>query len=325
MAMASVYRVDYFGFLKSFRKWWWFYALMIVLGLGIGITFCLILPSKYKAISTLLPNQSKESKFNRLEAIASRFGIDSPVAGNNFVDFLEPIIGSKTFLLKLADFPVERPSGNVRLYDSFKYPRKSPILDSLIYLSNMRGMIKYQKKSSGMVEISVTADTPGLAAGLVNQITMLINEFSQEYNFATLRAHVAYLSDQTATALGAKSKKNENLVRFLENNRGIDPTVSPALFARYSDLKTEAEIANQKYLLLRNQLESAELGLTKKESILMILDYASEPYFKDSPKRKQILATYFLVAIILSFLIHITREILVRMIRAAMAEAARKV
>jgi len=165
-------------------------------------------------------------------------------------------------------------------------------------------MVRLKKSASGGMEIFVTAPTPGAAAGVANETARLINEFNQEYNYSNARANVNYLTEQLANAEGQRLQANEKLVRFLETNRGIDPNTSPALFSRFSNLKMEQEIANQKYLLMRNQFETAQLSLTREEPLLTILDYASTPYFKDAPRRKLIIATHLAAGLALAMLLH---------------------
>jgi uncharacterized protein involved in exopolysaccharide biosynthesis len=290
--------------IRSFRRFWPLYLLVIGATLGVGLAICLIQKPKYQAYTTLLPHQSKESKLGRLDALASRFGIDSPLPGMNFVDFLDPIVVSKSFLFQLSDFPIIKNGKTTLLFEYFKYPERGTGLDSLIYLTRLRSMVKLQKKASGLVEIKVTADTPEMAAGIANKLTQLVNDFAQEYNLANGRAHMSYLSTQVAEAEGNRRKAYDNLVRFMEANRGIDPMTSPSLFAKHTELKVETDIANQKYILLRNQLESAEMNLAKQDPILTVLDGASVPYFKFSPKRIQIMAIHLSGGILLAVLIH---------------------
>src|SRR4051812_29473935 len=229
---------DLVDIVRSLKRWIKWYVLAIALTLALGITLCIIIPPTYKSSVTLLPNQSKDSKINRFEALASKFGIDSPIPGANFSDFLEPILESKSFLFRLSNFQVEDPGTKkmVRFYDYFKYSGESADLDSLIYLSRVRGMVKFLKKASGVMEVSVTAPTAAMAAGLGNETVRLINQFNQEYNFTNARAHVAFLTDQLASAEGQKQTANEHLVKFLESNRGIDPNTSPSLFAKYESI-----------------------------------------------------------------------------------------
>jgi capsular polysaccharide biosynthesis protein len=314
----SIIKFDWVDLIRSFRRWWKWYVLIVAAFTGGAIFLCMVLPPTYKASVTLLPTQSKDSRVNRLEAIASKFGIDSPVPGANFADFLEPIVGSKTFLFRLSDFPVVDAKGErKKLYDTFKYSGKSADLDSLIYLSRMRSMVDFLKKASGVIEISVTAPSEAMASDIANQTVKLINEFNQEYNYSNARANVQFLTEQMAGAETGKQRASDNVVGFLERNRGIDPTTSPSLFSKYSSLKLEQEIANQKYLLIRNQMESAQLTLNRKEPLLTVLDYASRPYYKDGPKRKQILLILIAAGFFLSVLLHAGSAILLPLIARA--------
>ena len=229
---------DWIDAIRSFKRWRKIYALILALALGAAVGLSLWIKPTYKATVTLLPTQSKDSKVNRLEAIASKFGLDSPVPGTNFADFLEPIVDSKTFLLRLAEIKVRDVDGSTkRLWDTFEYPGESPDLDSLVYLSRLRGMVHFLKKASGLIEISVIAPTSDMAAALANESIRIINGFNQEYNYSNARANVAFLTEQLAGAEGQKTRAAANLVNFMENNRGIDPNVSPALYSRFSALK----------------------------------------------------------------------------------------
>src|SRR5690606_37776591 len=160
----------------SLRRWLKWYALILLLAGGAGIGLCFWINPEYKAAVTLLPHQTKDSRMGRLEAIASMFGIESPVPATNFADFVEPILGSKTFLFRLANFPVPTTDGkHVRLWDSFIYPAESKDLDTLIYLSRMRSMVRLKKSAAGVMQIFVTALTPRAAAGVASETARLVH------------------------------------------------------------------------------------------------------------------------------------------------------
>jgi capsular polysaccharide biosynthesis protein len=291
---------------RSLLRYKALYVIVMLASIGIGLGLCFYMDPKYRAICTLLPTQSKDSKLNRLDALASRFGLDSPIPGTNFADFLDPIANSKPFLFQLSDFMAEKDGKTSRLYDYFQYPEgKAKELDTLIYLKRVREMVKLQKKANGVVEVTVTSDSPQMAAGIANRIGVMLNDFAQEYNLANTRDHLKYLSGQLALAEASRKASNANLVRFLEANRGIDPLTSPALFTRHAELRMETEIANQKYMLLRNQYETSELNLSKKEPILTILETASKPYFKHSPRRVDMMVIHLAGGIIFAILLHV--------------------
>ena len=74
-----------------------------------------------------------------------------------------------------------------------------------------------------------------------------------------------------------------DLKDFKERNRGYED--SPELFMVFSRLFREVEAKKQVYLTLQQQLELARIEEVKQTSILHILDHATPPSKKSSPKR----------------------------------------
>jgi capsule polysaccharide export protein KpsE/RkpR len=191
------------------------------------------------------------------------------------------------------------------LFEFWK-PKKSPApqVDTLVYLKKLTDMINFQKGASGLVQIEVTAPTPRMAAGISNQLASEIDKFAREKTLQTLQIQITYLTEQVAITEERRKSANSKMLVFLNRNRNIDPELSPSLFAEYTELKMQVDVTNQRYLLMKEELESAQISLYKKEPLLMFIDPAAEPFFRFAPRGKILLSIHFALGIALAGFLH---------------------
>ena len=193
---------------REIRAKWLLYFLVALLGVGTAVLRFFLTDTVYKASATLIPNFTQESKLSKLESIASKFGMESPVPGINLAQYLEHIVTSRTLLLNLCDYKVVTPKGDSTTLFQFLKPEKSPApqVDTLAYLKKLQDLIRFQKEASGLVQIEVKAATPKMAAGIANQLTIEIDQFARDKNLQTLKNQITYLTEQVAVTETRRKK-----------------------------------------------------------------------------------------------------------------------
>ncbi len=131
-----------------------------------------------------------------------------------------------------------------------------------------------------ILTLTVTAESPRLAADLANNLIDRLSKFDVTLRSSSAKQRTGFIQTQLA-ATEAKLKVAEaRLQQFLERNR-----VVPAyLQVERGRLEREVELNKDLFLTLRKELELAQLSERKESSAISIIDKASPPRYRSKPK-----------------------------------------
>jgi uncharacterized protein involved in exopolysaccharide biosynthesis len=161
---------------------------------------------------------------------------------------------------------------------------------------------------TNIVRVDVIAGTPTLAAAAANRLVELLNQFNAERRQS--RGHERRrFAEGRVEASAAELRAAEAAVRsFLERNRSYQS--SPQLAFEYQGLQRRLNTAQEVYLTLLREFETARIEEVNDTPVLTVIDAAVPPRRKSHPQRALIVSVSAAIAAALAMLISMMRNYL---------------
>jgi uncharacterized protein involved in exopolysaccharide biosynthesis len=137
---------------------------------------------------------------------------------------------------------------------------------------------------TGITEISFEAPDPVLAADIANRIVARMGDYDLTMRRTSASNTRRFLDDRVAETARAVQQANDRLERFLANNRTINS--SPSLTLQFQRLQHESARLEGQYDQLVLQRDQSRINEVSSVPALSVVDPASPPYRKSSPKRR---------------------------------------
>lgn len=153
---------------------------------------------------------------------------------------------------------------------------------------------------TGIIKISVAAGDPLVAAGLANLFVDQIDSFNQIAKASSAGRQVAFIDDRLRVVETSLQEAETTLERFRSTNRII--SASPELVLKESRLERDVRLNEQLYLTLRTQRELAKIEEVKRFPVIVSIDEAIPPPFRESPRLGRTLVLFALVALAVAVL-----------------------
>ncbi len=269
-------------------------TLLAILAVGIGLTtgYYLLQKNVYESKIILVPAKSESPSVSGLLGLASL-----AKEGSGDMDFFFGLLKTAPVVKRLVASRVPDSLGK----DSVEV-RKALHMDSLgekvFYnqILSFQKKIKVETKDGGLYQITMEAESRWLSEALLNGL--VIAGFTEYYEAQgnRIRSLLGRLEFAIVSADGEREAANKKLVDFKERNYGVEKPYSLAIM---NDLVLEYKVKEEKYLLVKKELEMANLELVKSLPPITILEPAESPPWRISPSKKII----FPLGAILSFLI----------------------
>jgi len=149
---------------------------------------------------------------------------------------------------------------------------------------------------TGIMSISTTVpENAALAAALANFLADELDEYNGILDSKQNLKHKEFVESRLKEIEEELKASEERLTRFLEENKSYQS--SPKLLQKHGEMERDVYAFRSIWLKMRTQLESAKIEVNKDIDSINILDRATPPLFRSSPKRR----VYLLVGGILGF------------------------
>lgn len=263
----------------------------------------------YDAEITLYPAKKDLSQgFSQFQAFASNLGVNT--ASNDQSFHIPDVVRSRLIAAKVIKQNWKMKNGQLMsLIDLWELNKenwfsinKKP-LDSLKIseraIKKVNNHINVaEDKLTGLIKISCTFQDPYIAANIANYIGEQVELYIQKENSAQSKKEKLFISDRLSLVKLELEEAELKIKDFKERNRGYED--SPELNMIFYQLDREAEAKKSVYLTLQQQLELARIEEVKQSPILHILDHASPPIGKSSPRRILFLVSSIIFGLIFS-------------------------
>ncbi len=202
---------------------------------------------------------------------------------------------SELFLSKLRKYTVKLPW---TILSALKGETKSGALN------NEKPIVQYTEKEWGVIEnlrerlnvdidkktgiISITVSMPEayLTADVANKVTELLVQYIKEYRTQKAGEDLEFVRNSMDEALQRFEKAQKELASFRDESHG---QLTEMARTREQRLQSEYDLTYNVYSALAKRLEDARIKLQEETPVVKVIDPASVPKEKSSPKRMLIL------------------------------------
>ena len=261
----------------------------------------LLIPPTYVAHTAFIQAEPSRGLLSgSLGALASRFGVGAGAAGEAALtlDYLQQTLTSQDVLDSVllhplvVGSPAKNPAGGapalqrdtIELGAFLGIEDRNPAkrLDRL-RRKILKKMAVETDQKSGIVRVSAGLRDPYVAAAFVRALEEALNQFNLHTRQTVSRANRAFLEVRTQDARDQLGDAEGRLRQFYETNRRIAD--APGLQFEEGRLKRQVDLAQQIYLTLAQQLEQARIDEIKDTPVLTVIETATPPVRRASPKR----------------------------------------
>jgi uncharacterized protein involved in exopolysaccharide biosynthesis len=282
-------------------KRWKLVAGLPVLAAVVAAVISLLIPPKYTAAATFVPEQESQSLNlpSGIAGLASQFGVAIPGGGANSPAFYANVLESRTLsdAVLLAGFPD---------------PRSEALPDSaaLLEILEIDGDTESRRLENGRKEldkaVSVRVDNetnivgvavetryPVLSAAVANLYIDLVSRFNLETRQSNAQERRRFVEERMSEAGQELRDAEEALQSWLERNRQW--AGSPELQFQHDRLERQVTIKQEVFTTLRRSYEEARIQEVNDTPVITVIDRAVPPEKKSSPKRKlNVILAFFL-------------------------------
>ncbi len=247
-----------------------------------------------------------------LSSLAGQFGFGFDGGGVPLVDVMPKILNSREFFEPLLDEKLVNPETgektgleNFLMEPEIQNSYSGDTLVSRLHKAFTDKSKISKDKDDGSFSLSVNYVNPDIAALLANFITKELNEFYMNFRLEKKDSNVEFLQERVNDANKELKKASAALRKFREKNQVVS---SPALMEQQEWFLRDVKVAEEKYLLLRKEFETAKIEKEKAKPVITIIDKAHAPLVRTKPKRKLLVIIAALFSAFLSFLLTIMYE-----------------
>ncbi|MDP1678362.1 MAG: Wzz/FepE/Etk N-terminal domain-containing protein [Bacteroidota bacterium] len=288
---------SFFDFNDALKKIWKkkkFVSWFIVICTAIAVVISLLLPLRYTATATILP-ESEKAKLSGIADLASLAGINIGGSEGSLLKLYPAIIRSESILKNVIFakyFSVEfKDSVNLIQLWEIEEKTSEQNYDKAFKSLSARLDISLDNKT-GLLSLQLEDREPQLTADILNRIIIELDLFIRKKRNTSASAQRQFIEIRLAQIKSELSFAENNLKSFRESNRSI--VNSPSLLLGQERLIREVTINNTLYIELKKQYELAKIEEVKNIPIINVLDKAEPPVKKSSPKRAIIVLVVFL-------------------------------
>jgi uncharacterized protein involved in exopolysaccharide biosynthesis len=284
--------------------------LLVWLPLTVGIIVAVVtlfIPPTYRATTSLVPEARQQSRLpTGMSALAGQLGFTLGVDATQTPRFYADVLKSRELLERLA----------VTRYDD---PRSADPRDStdLLPLLRIKGVDRSDSlyraarklfdlvtvrvdNQTSIMRISMDSRYPGLAAAIANHFVLYLNDFNAQNRKSQARERRKFTEERVNEAQGALTQAEQDLRDFHDRNRRWQE--SAALQFREASFRRQVAVAQEVYLTLRREFESARIDEVNETPVITVIDPATVPHQRVKPKR----TLTVLVSVAIAFVVAVT-------------------
>jgi len=270
----------------------------------IGLFYIFISDTLYKSSITLYPAgelSESNSILNQLSEYTETFGVSMPTKSNYYIP---DIIDSYSLKNKIVNkewesnkFPnktnlmhyweVDDYSFVEKIITTFKEYFNINFFDKDLYnlnktIKKLDKLISVNEAYSGLIEVEVLFEEPQLSADIANYISEYVIDFVNKEQKTFARKTKSFTQKRFEIAENELIESENKLTSFRKEHPLINDT--PELQLLRLRLIRNAEVNQEVYITLRNQLEIAKIEEAKERLFINILDKAYPSVKKEHPK-----------------------------------------
>ena len=289
----------------------------------LAVALAFLLPPSYRATASFVTTDatvdlprglSDLANQPGLSNIASQFGLGGSRDPSQSPNFYVQLLQSRELLTRLvsssfADPRSDQPADSATLIQLFRINTKDAQRGVEIAVKRLRKhMYVIADPKTNLVVLRVDAPSPDLAAEIGNRAVGLVRAFNKEQRLSRAQARRLFLQDRVDATLAELRAAEDSQRVFYDRNRLWQS--SPGLAVVERRMRRQVETANDLYLAMRREFESARLDEINNTPVITIVDRAVAPRRPEWPKPVLIAATAALLGAALGTLWAAAAELL---------------
>ena len=276
-----------------------------LVGIPFGMSFVaalisLVLPQYFRATSTFVPETSQSGlPSSGLLAVASQFGVGIP-GGEGSPQFYEAVLRSRTISdsILLARFPTpgaESRADSTAFVTILGIDGDTEAERLELGREELRDITSTEVDAeTNVVSVSVETRSRNLSAAVANHYIFLLNRFNLETRQSQAQVQRTFVESRLRSAENELSTAEENLERFLTENRAFGPYSQ--LQSQHDRLQRQVAIKQEIVMTLTREFEESRIEEVNDTPVITVIDEAVPPQEKHRPRRKIIVVLSFMIA-----------------------------
>lgn len=241
-----------------------------------------------------------------LGGLASQLGVSAGVDPSESPQFYIQLINSRELLTRLVlsryrDPRSANPADSANLVQLLRVKKEDPqrALEVAIKEAGDKLNVSADVKTN-LVTITGGAEWPELSAAMVNRTVQLVNAFNLEQRISRAREKRVFIEARAAEAQRDLDAAEDRLRAFNEQNR--QGRSSPTLAFEAAKIERQVQLANEIFLTLRRELETARIGELNEAALITVVDSAVPPRKRVWPQYTLTLVTATVVGLMFGLL-----------------------
>lgn len=308
-------------FTATLRRWR-IAALAPMLGLVAAGLLALLIPPTYTATTRLMPEGGPRTQGSSgLAGFASQFGVSVPTPSSASARLFADLLTSRTVLestlaARVPTTARRRAGANdsmqvLQLLQVHGRSRQDSLASGVALLK--RVIAVNVDVETNVLRLSVESREPETAAEIANRLVQALNDFNTKTRQSSARTKRQFVEGRVADADAELQHATNRIRDFLERNRQFES--SPQLQFEYQQLQRQLAVAQEMYLTLRREYETARIEEVNDTPVLTVIDSAETPLHKTRPRLSIFLASGVVVGAGLGILTVGILEFLARLAR----------
>jgi len=264
---------------------WRVVAWTVVTALVIATAALLLVPPVYRSRSSFVTSGGGLKLPGALgggglAGLASQMGINAGADPSGSPDFYAQLIDSRELLTRLAlsrfaDPRSATPDDSATLLQilEIKKERQRAMEIAVKRLGRMLS-VGFDNKTN-LVTITADAKWPDLSAAIANRAVALVSELNGEQRRSRAGARRSFMQERTDSAQRALDAAERQLREFYQTNRQWN--TAPTLVYEEGRLRRQVEVANDMYLTVRREFETARIDEDNHVTLITVVDTAIPP------------------------------------------------
>ncbi len=266
------------------RRW------MIIVGVFVCVLFVGIRSKSqhpvYTASAKFLPSKNPEMT-SRMGTLIGRSGRIESFENNVTSEYYTELLTSSPFLERIAkrNFFSKKMGEEVDLISYYEVEAENETKGIIKATKKIRGSLEVSTdRTIKVVTISYSSGEPELSAAIVNAFLVELNRYNQDIRDSRAKQNREFIEEQLEETRKLLKNAEAALVDFGAKNRKI---ATPDLEIELDRLKRNVRVQEEVYITLKKQLQLAKIEEQEKKTVIEILEKASVPLYKSSPKTRR--------------------------------------
>jgi len=277
--------INFIQYVNVLLKRRWLIVLGAFLSTVLAGVISLSTPPKYTARARFIPSKNPEMTARMGTLVGS--GSIETFGENVTSEYYAEILKSTSFLERIVEkkFFSREIGEEVDLIALFEITANSDTEKSLLGIDKIAEEIGVSTdRTTKIVSISFTTKEPELSAAIVNSFLDELIQYNQDIINSKAKLNREFVETQLKDALKLLKDAETELADFTTRNKKI---ATPDLQLDQDRMKRNVKVQEEVYITLSKQLELAKIEEQEQSPMIEILDRATPPVRKSSPKIKR--------------------------------------